>query len=192
MRIVAGAARGRRLLAPRGTDVRPTADRVKEALFSSLQPNLVGAHVADVYAGSGALGLEALSRGAKQVTFVERDRRAIETILRNIDIVDLPGTQIERKAALAALQGAPAGAPFDVVLVDPPYRLDADALNTVLTALVAHLAPGAVVVVERGVREQAPRWPEPMQGDDPRRYGDTVLYRATLPVDRGPATNVTG
>src|SRR5680860_1409851 len=122
MRVVAGAAKGRRLVAPKGDDVRPTADRAKEALFASLQPLLAGARVLDLFAGSGALGLEALSRGAATVTFVERDRRALEAIAGNIAAVGLSGAEVVAHPVTRALGMELPGAPFDLVLADPPYR----------------------------------------------------------------------
>ena len=180
MRIVAGAAKGRRLTAPPGADVRPTADRVKEALFSSLQGVVPGARVLDLYAGSGSLGLEALSRGASSVTFVERHGRTLEALRRNVAAVGLPGATVVPGDVHAVLAGGPPGAPFDLVLVDPPYREPAASLERVLAALVAHLAPGAVVVVERAARDGAPRWPDDLLPEGARRYGDTALHRAAL------------
>lgn len=186
MRIVAGAARGRRLTVPKGSEVRPTADRVKEALFSSLQPILPGARVLDLFAGSGALGLEALSRGADRVTFVERAPAAIGAIERNIAIVDLPGTEIVRAEVTAALRAALAGAPFDLVLIDPPYLTTNDEVTALLEALVPHLAGGATVSVERAKRDAPPGWPPELLADEPRRYGDTTLHRARLREDADP------
>jgi len=185
MRIVAGAARGRRL-APPPDGVRPTADRVREALFASLGPDLRGASVLDAYAGSGALGLEARSRGAAAVTLVERDRRALETVRDNVARVGLDGVTVlagdaARLLGAAAAGGAPpAGAPYDLVLLDPPYALDEAALAAVLTDLVAVLAPDATVVVERAAAAPAPTWPVALRPDEPRRYGSTRLHRAVL------------
>jgi 16S rRNA (guanine966-N2)-methyltransferase len=180
MRVVAGAARGRRLVAPDGTAVRPTADRVKEALFSSLAPRLPGAAVLDVFAGSGALGLEALSRGAASVTFVEQDRRALAALRTNIDTVALPGTAIVAGDAhrLLAGGGTLAGGPFDLVLLDPPYALDEPALADLLAAVSLRLAPDATVVVERAARAPRPGWPASLIPAEPRRYGATALHRA--------------
>ena len=183
MRIVAGAARGRRLVAPKGEDTRPTADRAKEALFASLQSVLVDARVLDLFAGSGALGLEALSRGAAGVTFVERDRAALQAIATNIAAVGLPGTEVVAQPVARALAQELPGAPFDLVLLDPPYRTPKAEVETVLAALVRHLAPGATVVIERSVRDGAPPWPAELERGDPRRYGDTALHRASLPID---------
>ncbi|MEX2550070.1 MAG: 16S rRNA (guanine(966)-N(2))-methyltransferase RsmD [Nitriliruptoraceae bacterium] len=182
MRIIAGAAKGRRLQAPPGDDVRPTADRVREALFSSLQALLPGARVLDLFAGSGALGLEAASRGAVGVTLVERDRRTLAVLRDNVETVSLPGVAVISAAAQTALAGALPGGPFDVVLADPPYRTPSDEVDAVLAALLRHLAPAAVIVVERDRRDLAPRWPEGLQAAEPRRYGNTVLHRADLLV----------
>lgn len=185
MRIVAGAAGGRRLVAPKGSQVRPTADRVKEALFSSLQPHLPGAHVLDLFAGSGALGLEALSRGAEVVTLVERAPAALQAIEENLATVDLPGANLVRSSVEVALAGDLSGAPFDLVLIDPPYDLDEPALVAILEALVRHLADGAIVSVERARRDPAPAWPQGLLSTEARRYGDTMLHRATHHPEAG-------
>ena len=178
MRIVAGAAKGRRLTVPSGHDVRPTADRAKEALFASLQPQLAQARVLDLYAGSGSLGLEALSRGAAGVTFVERERRALEALRRNIEVVALPGTTVVAAPVERALAEPLAGGPFDLVLADPPYHTPKAEVAQMLAALVAQLAEGATVVLERSVRDGSPTWPDGFERGEPRRYGDTVLHRA--------------
>lgn len=185
MRIVAGAARGRRLVVPRGGDVRPTADRVKEALFSSLQPALSGARVLDLFAGSGALGLEALSRGAASVTFVERSRHALTALRRNSEVVGLPGVHVVPGDVVAVLlRGELADGPFDLVLLDPPYDLPDASLRACLDAVLRHLADHAIVVVERATRAGAPPWPEGLLVAPARRYGDTTLHRAIMAPDR--------
>jgi 16S rRNA (guanine966-N2)-methyltransferase len=189
MRIVAGAARGRRLVVPPGDAVRPTADRVGEALFSSLAPSLPGAVVLDAFAGSGALGLEARSRGAERVTFVERDRQALGALQRNVDAVGLGGTHVIAGDTLRlASGGALVGAPFDLVLLDPPYALDERALATLLRDLVVSLAAGATVVVERATAAPEPLWPAALVPERSRRYGSTTLHRA---VHAGAATTGT-
>jgi 16S rRNA (guanine966-N2)-methyltransferase len=180
MRIIAGAARGRRLVVPAGGTVRPTADRVREALFSSLAPLLPGASVLDAFAGSGALGLEARSRGAAHVTLIEQDRRALTALLRNVDAVGLDGLDVVAGDALRIVAtGRPTGAPFDLVLLDPPYALTEDALAVLLGDLVAALADGATVVVERATSAPPPRWPPALQPASERRYGSTRLHRAS-------------
>jgi 16S rRNA (guanine966-N2)-methyltransferase len=192
MRIVAGAARGRRLTAPRGDEVRPTADRVKEALFSSLQPVVPGASVLDLYAGAGGLGLEALSRGAARVTFVERGNAALQALRRNVEVVGLAGATVVAGDAARALREGLVGGPFDLVLADPPYRLPKAELAALLAALVEHLAPGATVVVERAARDGVPPWPAELSPGEPRRYGDTALHRATyVPGHGGSAAEET-
>jgi 16S rRNA (guanine966-N2)-methyltransferase len=185
MRIVAGAARGRRLVAPPGDAVRPTADRVREALFASLAPLLPGASVLDVFAGSGALGLEALSRGAERVTFIERERRALDALRRNIDAVGLDATTVvaadaSRSVRDGARSGTLAGSPFDLVLLDPPYALGEDEVAALLSDLVALLAPDATVVLERSAEAPEPRWPASLLPSEARRYGSTRLHRAIL------------
>ncbi len=178
MRIVAGVAGGRRLRTPKGDDVRPTADRVKEALFSSLGPALPDAAVLDLYAGTGALGLEALSRGAARVTFIERAARSIEALTHNVEVVGLAGAEVVHAEVGRALAGELAGAPFDLVFADPPYDLATAEVDGLLAALTRHLAAGAIVVVERDARATPPSWPDVFQPAEPRRYGDTVLHRA--------------
>jgi 16S rRNA (guanine966-N2)-methyltransferase len=183
-RIIAGAAGGRRLVVP-PAGTRPTSDRVREALFSALvaDPGLAGAAVLDLCAGSGALGLEALSRGAAHALFVEADRRTAGVLRRNVAALGLPGAEV-RAAGAAAVLGAPADRAYDVVLVDPPYATPDAEVAGWLAAAHAHgwLAPGAVVVVERG-RGAAFPWPPPLRAVRERRYGDTVLHTA---VASGP------
>jgi 16S rRNA (guanine966-N2)-methyltransferase len=180
VRIVAGAARGRRLRVPQGTGTRPTADRVKEALFSSLQRELVGASVLDLYAGSGALGLEALSRGAARVTAVESDRRALRALRHNADLVGLAGHEVIGADVGRVLAGEVPGAPFGLVLLDPPYRTTGEELTQVLGALTPHLDAGALVVVERPARAGDVGWPPDLLAEASRRYGDTALHRARV------------
>jgi 16S rRNA (guanine966-N2)-methyltransferase len=187
MRVVAGAAKGRRLVAPKGSDVRPTTDRVKEALFASLAPIVPGAHVLDLFAGSGALGLEALSRGAAEVTLVERARPALDAIRRNVEVVGLSGAHVVAGDALALLRSGQLPGPFDLVLADPPYHHPKAELAETLDHLVAHLAPGATVIVERSVRDGSPPWPPALLAGSPRRYGDTALHRAELHADAAPS-----
>jgi 16S rRNA (guanine966-N2)-methyltransferase len=177
-RIVAGTAGGRRLtVPPKGT--RPTSDRVREALFSALDadPGLAGAAVLDLCAGSGALGLEALSRGAAHALFVESDRRAADVLRRNVAAVGLPGAVVRAAPAAAVLAG-PAERAYDVVLVDPPYDVPAAEVAGWLAAAARHgwLAADAVLVVERAARGGAFPWPEPLRAVRERRYGDTVLH----------------
>jgi 16S rRNA (guanine966-N2)-methyltransferase len=174
VRVVAGRFGGRRLQAPRGRDTRPTSDRVREALFAMLGP-LEGERVLDLFAGSGALGIEALSRGAAAATLVERDARAIAVIRANLQALELAGDEarVVHAAAHAALRDASArGDAYDLVLLDPPYR-DAPALGRELSlALPAVLAPDARVVAESDRR--APLALElPVVRE--RRYGDTLI-----------------
>jgi 16S rRNA (guanine(966)-N(2))-methyltransferase RsmD len=161
-RIVAGVAGGRRLaVPPRGT--RPTTDRVREALFNVLAVRLDfdGLRVLDLYAGSGALGLEALSRGAASVVFVDSDRRAAEVIGRNIETVGLPGATV-RRGTVATVLAAAAPAPVDLVLADPPYDVGADEVDQILADLGRHgwVSAGSVVVVERPAPSPPLTWPD--------------------------------
>lgn len=177
-RIVAGTAGGRTLqVPPKGT--RPTSDRVREALFSRLDHAgvLTDAVVLDLYAGSGALGLEAASRGARSVVLVEHARAAAEVCRRNASTLGLPGVRVSQEKVLGFLARA-ATDPADLVLVDPPYELAEAELTEVLAALPPHLAADALVVVERSVRSPEPGWPAVLTRSDERRYGETVLWFA--------------
>ena len=168
MRIIAGSRKGARILAPKGLDTRPTGDRVREAAFNLIGP-VDGAEVLDLYAGSGAMGLEALSRGAARVTFVESDRAAAETILRNLDKLRLEGATVLREDAARKLAAdAAGGRRYDLVLVDPPYAMLASTLPTLAAHLPAVLAAGGVAVVESGAGEE-PDLPLPKRTS--RRYG---------------------
>ncbi|ACU39777.1 16S rRNA (guanine(966)-N(2))-methyltransferase RsmD [Actinosynnema pretiosum subsp. pretiosum] len=186
-RIVAGAAGGRRLqVPPKGT--RPTSDRVREALFSSLETflDLDGAHVLDLYAGSGALGFEALSRGAATATLVESDRRAADVLRANAASLRLPGATVLHRPAEVVV-AAPPERPCDLVLADPPYAVTDEQLNRVLADLVANgwTAPGTLLVVERASRSPEPVWPSPLEPLRGKRYGDTALHWSEHPQARG-------
>ena len=172
MRIIAGSRKGARIFAPKGMDTRPTGDRVREAAFNLVGP-VEGARVLDLFAGSGAMGLEALSRGADHVTFVEADRSAADTIERNLEKLDLGGVALLRTDALRALAGeATAGRRYDLVLVDPPYRMLAGLLTPLGRYLPIVVAPQGLVVVESDSREE-PDLPLPKRTS--RRYGSARL-----------------
>ena len=174
MRIIAGSRKGARIFAPKGLDVRPTGDRVREAVFNLIGP-VDGADVLDLFAGSGAMGLEALSRGAASATFVESDRGAAETILRNLDKLGLEGAHVYREDAARRLASdAAAGRRYDLVLVDPPYRMLTRFLPTLAAHVPSVLAPDGLVVVESEAKEE-PELPLPVRTS--RRYGST---RVTL------------
>ena len=179
MRIVAGLAKGRRLATPAGA-TRPTSDRAREALFNSLATMLEmdGAAVLDLFAGTGAVGLEALSRGAARAVLVESGRRACEVLARNVSEVGLPGAAIRRRAVDAYLRAGPTDGPFDLVFADPPYALSDDDVARLLHAVTGDgwLRPDAVVVVERSARGEAPPWPDAITPLRSRRYGEGVLW----------------
>jgi len=185
-RVIAGEAGGRRLAVPGGRDTRPTSDRAREGLFatiSSIIGSLPGARVLDLYAGSGAVGLEALSRGAAHVLLVESGTRAGRVIKANIAALGLPGAEVivDRVArVLARGPQAPEGADarYDVAFADPPYALDGEEVSAMLTALAdrAWLAPGALVVVERATRSGPVRWPDGYVQDRARRYGEATFW----------------
>ena len=181
-RIIAGLAGGRRIETPRGEATRPTSDRVREALFGALEARgvLDGAVVLDLFAGSGALGLEAASRGAAEVVLVDSSRQAVDVARRNAAALGLGGVRVvhapaHRYLAVRRTDERPA----DVAVLDPPYGVSEEALAQVLHALDAgRLARGAVVVVERDARSPEPRWPRGWISEGARRYGDTALWTA--------------
>ena len=178
-RIIAGSAGGRRIETPKGSDTRPTSDRVREALFGALEARdvLDGAAVLDLFAGSGALGLEAASRGAASVVLVDSARAAVEVARRNAAALGLPGVRVVQPRRCVTSPGQPR--PVDLALLDPPYAVDEEALAAGARRPGRRaLAPGAVVVVERSARSPQPRWPAGWTADGARRYGDTAVWTA--------------
>jgi 16S rRNA (guanine966-N2)-methyltransferase len=164
---------------------------VREALFNALEAahDLEGARVVDLYAGSGALGFEALSRGAANVAFVESDRRAVDVLRRNAAELGLAGTEI-RQGSVEAVLAVPPQRPYDVVLADPPYAVTEQALGRVLALLAVNgwTEQGSVLVVERASRGADPQWPPPFAPLRARRYGDTVLHWAVHVHDEHTGT----
>lgn len=181
-RLIAGLAGGRRLKVP-PAGVRPTGDKARGALFNSLGSllELEGAAVLDLYAGSGALGLEALSRGARSVLFVESGHGVLPVLRANLATVGLPGGRVQAGSVPTVVAG-PAPQAFDLVLADPPYATPVAEVLAVLGGLTSGgwLAPDAVVVVERGRREEPWEWPTPLIGLRDRRYGEAVLRYGRL------------
>jgi 16S rRNA (guanine966-N2)-methyltransferase len=176
VRVIAGEAGGRRLATPAGA--RPTTDRVKESVFSALGPDrLAGARVLDLYAGSGALAIESLSRGAAEAVLVERDAGARRVIEANLEATGLAIRARVRPGAVVAVLSGPAEGSFDLVLCDPPYDLPDGELEVVLARLVTGgwLAPGATVVVERAGTAAVPALPPGWRSTWERRYGDTLV-----------------
>jgi len=172
VRIIAGSRRGHTIAAPRGLETRPTSDRVRENVFNLVGP-LDGATVLDLYAGSGALGLEALSRGAVRATFVELDPDAARTIERNLDKLRLTGARVLRQDATTALaQEAAAGRKYDLVLVDPPYDMYADLEPQLARYLPSVIAPDGVLVVETDARVEPAL---PLEQRTSRRYGSARI-----------------
>lgn len=163
---------------PRGT--RPTSDRAREALFNTLRSELEieGARVLDLYAGSGAVGLEALSRGAEAAVFVESDRAAAAVLTENVRALGLTGATVRRLTAGSYLAAPGADEPFDLVFADPPYAVPASSVATLLRLLVEHgwLRPAAIVVLERAARDAEPDWPGEIKPIKQRRYGQGCLW----------------
>jgi 16S rRNA (guanine966-N2)-methyltransferase len=172
LRVVGGEYRGRRLSVPRREGTRPTLDRVREALFSILGP-LDGLRVLDLYAGSGALGIEALSRGAAEAVFVDSDPAAIRAVRHNIELVGAQNARVFRADALSFLRGAARhGDAWDLVLLDPPYRL-APRLEHQLGPLLAPVLTARARIVCESSTKHPLRLDLPLTGE--RRYGDTTL-----------------
>lgn len=172
MRIVAGSRKGARIFAPRGAVTRPTSDRVREAAFNLIGP-LDGARVIDLYAGSGAMGLEALSRGAASAVLVDSGREAVAVMRRNVEKLGLPGAEVVHGEASRRLAAdARAGRQYDLVLIDPPYRMAETSLSTLAHSLPAVLSPDGLVVVEtdRGLEPSLP-----LALRVRRRYGSTLI-----------------
>jgi 16S rRNA (guanine966-N2)-methyltransferase len=184
-RIVAGSVGGRSLqVPPKGT--RPTSDRVREAIFSRLEHYgvLEGAYVLDLYAGSGALGLEAASRGAQRVVLVDAARVAVEVCRANVKALGLPHVQVVQEKAEKYVQSAPSTT-WDLVLIDPPYDVSETVVAELLRQLAATsaLVEDAVVVVERSTRSPEPTWPAGWELLARKDYGETAVYYA------GPAVS---
>ncbi len=193
-RIIGGTAGGRRLQTSRGSTTRPTSDRVREALFSTIESwcgSLSGLRFLDLYAGSGAVGLEAWSRGAGVVTLVESDRRAATLIRTNARAVGYRAAEVLGTSVAATLRRPPR-APYDVVFLDPPYPLSVEEVDEALSELDGQgwLVPGALVVVERSARTTAPSFPDGFTDVRERRYGETTLWygHAAPSAAASPAT----
>ena len=180
IRVIAGAAGGRRLAVPGGGSARPTSDRAREGLFGTVVSeigSLAGKNVLDLYAGSGAVGLEALSRGARDVLMVESDAQAVAVIRANIETVGLEGARVtrDRVERLLASQGRPDR--YDLVFADPPYAMTTAAVTRVLTLLAdGWLADDALVVVERATRSGPVHWPPGYLPGKSRRYGEATFW----------------
>jgi 16S rRNA (guanine966-N2)-methyltransferase len=185
MRVIAGSHRGRRLSAPQGTSLRPTSDKVREALFSILGPRISGSRFLDLYAGTGAVGIEALSRGATVVTFVESDPKAMQVMRKNLTACGmLEQAELRKEPTETFLrQWQWQNAPYDVVFADPPYA-DAEAVKLVLASwTIGLLAPDAVMVIEQDARAELPAATDQARFTRRYRYGDTALFLY------GPAPN---
>jgi 16S rRNA (guanine966-N2)-methyltransferase len=190
-RVIAGTAGGRRLTVPAGQQTRPTSDRAREGLFGTVRGihgPLTGASVLDLYAGSGAVGLEALSRGAARALLVEADPRAVRAIRANIAALGLPGAQVVAGRVERVLSHGPGGyaaegpgagdGRFDIVFADPPYVMAGEQVAAILRALIdgGWLRPGALVAVERSTRSGPVPWPAGYARDRSRRYGEATLW----------------
>ena len=181
IRVIAGAAGGRRLAVPGGGSARPTSDRAREGLFGTVVSeigSLAGKNVLDLYAGSGAVGLEALSRGARDVVMVESDAQAVAVIQANIETVGIEGARVIRDRVERVLARPPAAPErYDLVFADPPYAMTTAAVTRVLTLLAdGWLADDALVVVERATRSGPVHWPPGYLPGKSRRYGEATFW----------------
>ena len=189
-RVIAGSAKGVRLTAP-GPGTRPIGDRVKQTLFAVLEPDLADAVVLDLFAGSGAGGIEALSRGAARAVFVEKDGGAARVIAENLRRAKLEAEAVVIRRDVVAWLADPAGAaasgPFDIVLADPPYA-DTDALLHALELVGAHIAPDGIVIAKHFWRDAPPAQPGLLASVRERRFGETALTfyrrRDAVPPER--------
>ena len=180
LRVVGGYLGGRQLRTVPGADTRPTSDRVREALFGMLGKRVEGARVLDLFAGTGALGIEAMSRGAGSAVLVVQAAKAVAVIRANLEALDLNDTVKVRRTRVETYLRTQRDGPFDLVLLDPPYAAPVGLVAGVLGRLArTALAPGAVVVVESSARAEAPPWPPGLVPDPPRRYSDTALHLAS-------------
>jgi 16S rRNA (guanine966-N2)-methyltransferase len=189
-RVIAGTAGGRRLAVPPGDGTRPTSDRAREGLFSTweaLLGTLEGVRVADLYAGSGAVGLEALSRGGVHALLVEADQKAVRTIRENVRVLGLPGAEVRAAKAEQVVTGPAPAEPYDIVFLDPPYAVTDDDLREILLTLHAQgwLAQDALTTVERSTRGGEFKWPKGFEPLRARRYGEGTLWygRAASPCE---------
>jgi len=178
MRVIAGVARGMRLVAPKGTATRPIADRVKETLFGIVAERVVGARVLDLYAGSGAIGVEALSRGAAHCAFVERDHHAVQALRENLTRTRLADLATVHAMAVERFLSAAVGGPWDLAILDPPYS--EHAILAPLERLAPALAPSALVVVKHFWRTPVPEAAGLVQRRT-RRFGETSLTFLEMP-----------
>ena len=186
-RIVAGSAKGRTLAVPK-SGTRPTSERVREALFSRLDHMnvLEGATVLDLFAGTGALGLEALSRGAARATLVEKASAAARVASANVRATGLPARVVtaDVRAYLGGRGGEALTGENDLVFIDPPYDIPEEDMTTVLSALAPWVGPDSLIVVERSTRAPAPTWPPFLVLEDTRAWGETVAYFAGPPLPK--------
>lgn len=194
-RIVAGSAKGRTLAVPK-SGTRPTSERVREALFSRLDHMnvLEGATVLDLYAGTGALGLEALSRGASSATLVEKASGAARVATANVRSTGLSARVVtaDSRAYLGGRSAEPLSGEVDLVFIDPPYDIAEEEMTAVLEGLAPWIGPDALVVVERSTRAPAPTWPAFLVLEDMRAWGETVAYFAGPPLPEEDAEEPAG
>ncbi|MEU8760968.1 16S rRNA (guanine(966)-N(2))-methyltransferase RsmD [Streptomyces sp. NPDC048659] len=179
-RVIAGSAGGRRLAVPPGNGTRPTSDRAREGLFSTWESfhGIEGARVADLYAGSGAVGLEALSRGASHALLVEADPRAARTVRENIASLGLPGAELRAGKTEQIAAGPAPAEPYDLVFLDPPYAVEDTELREILLTLRSGgwIADEALVTVERSTRGGEFGWPDGFAPLRARRYGEGTFW----------------
>lgn len=179
MRVIAGCAKGREIAAPKGSNTRPTLAKVKEAIFGMIQFDIEGAEVLDLFSGSGALGIEALSRGARHAVFCDNDRQAYSVIKGNLDKLGFTGNSLlnygDSIAFLSELSRM--GKRFDIVLLDPPYALDLENRALKLLPELELLNEGAIVVCEHS-KDNPPVFPECFSVKKPKKYGDSFVTKA--------------
>jgi 16S rRNA (guanine(966)-N(2))-methyltransferase RsmD len=177
MRIISGSAKGRKLFTPKSSDIRPTSDRVKEAIFNILMDKINNVNIIDVFAGTGNLGIEALSRGAKHAYFVESKREAIGLIRRNLDLTGLidKATILDYDAEKATKRLENEGVTAEVIFLDPPYRISVSFLSAVISSLSKHvLTTEGLLVLEHASKTEPPSF-DGLNITSTRKYGDTAV-----------------
>lgn len=179
MRVIAGLAKGRKLFAPKGMSVRPTSDMVKESLFNIIRDRIEGATFLDLFAGSGAIGIEALSRGAGAATFIDSDPTSITVINKNLELTGLsPKAKVIRSDAIDFLsKGQFAGGPFQLIFLDPPYKIDPDMLNSIFIGLLSKhfFSGGSLIIFEHSLKRDLESLPADLGEPMTKRYGDKAL-----------------
>ncbi|MDI6799180.1 MAG: 16S rRNA (guanine(966)-N(2))-methyltransferase RsmD [Actinomycetota bacterium] len=179
MRVISGTAKGRKLYSPKGLDIRPTSDMVKESLFNMLNDKVQGCNVLDIFAGSGSIGIEALSRGANSVVFIDSSQDSVSAIKKNLELTGLPDrANIIRADALTTLsRKGLKGSKFELIFLDPPYKIDSDVLNSIFISLLneGFLRQGSLIILEHSSKRDFSSPLEQIERRVVKKYGDQAI-----------------